>query len=125
MAVQSTLQVRLQFSDNGFNNFDSGQVNKSITTMTQRFAADVLVPDGAADLIISLQGIQNAQQLYFWSSEALSLKLVPYGGVLASTVPLVLMPGVPSVIAVQNIVQIAISNGTGAQARFVLQGAGV
>ena len=136
MAVTSNLILRLQFADGatgggcgtigmGYNNFDSGQINKTIQTMTQRFSADVLVPDQTTDMIISLQGINNAQQIFFWSDGALSLKLIPYGGVIAATIPMTIMPNVPSVISVQNIVQITISNGSGQQARFVIQGAGV
>lgn len=125
MAIQSNLQMRLQFTDGGYNNFDSGQISKLITTMTQRFAADLLVPDQTVDLPISLQGISNAQQIFFWSDSAVSIKLIPYGGVLSGTVAMTLMPGVASVLSVQNIVQITVSNGTGQQAHFVIQGAGV
>lgn len=125
MAVVSLLNFQLKITDGTFRSFDTGQSSSTITTLTQLFGADILVDDSTVDRPVSLQGVDLAQQVFFYSDQPVTLKLVVNGSTLLLTSGFVLMPRVPSVISVQNIVEIYVSNASGSQARLIVQGAGV
>ena len=126
MAVTSTLTMRFKITDNTYTTFDTQPINLTVSTMTQLFQADVLVAQATVDRQISIQQIAQAQQLFFMADQAVELKLIPQGQTLPGVpVGLNLMPGVPSLLSVQNIVAIYVSNNSGQQARLIIQGAGI
>ena len=125
MAVVSLLNFQLKITDGTFRSFDTGQSSTTVTTLTQLFGADILVDDGTVDRQISLQGVDLAHQVFFFCDQPVTLKLVVNSSTLLLTSGFVLMPNVPSVISVQNIVEIYVSNASGSQARLIVQGAGV
>jgi hypothetical protein len=125
MAVVSTMNLQLKITDGTFNSFNTGQSVTTLTNFTQLFSVDILVPTATINQQISIQGLNMAQQVFFWSDSAVGLTFVPEGSLLSGTPALILLPTTPSVIAVQNIIAIYVSNQTGQQARIILQGAGI
>lgn len=125
MAVTARTTLQFQLMEGQIVSFNTGQMTSTVTTMTQQFAADVLVADQTTDREISLQGVGMGQQIYVLCDQPVLLKLLPQGAILANTVGYMMMPNVPSLLSVQNIVSIFVTNTTGTTARVIVQGAGV
>ena len=123
-----TVKSSIQFSicNKPSDGMRGGPVCTTQTQFNQAFSADILaLSDGTVNLPISMQGAVKAGQIYIWSDSAISVTLVMYGSNLANTAAMQLIPNVPSLISAQNIVEIYVSNTTGQQAQFSIQGAGI
>ena len=121
------VQWKLNFNitDNSLTNFKSGDVQGVSSTFTQAIGASILVPQGTSDEPLCLDGLEFAQAIFLMSDQAIQIKLVPQGSTLAETSFLTLMPNMPSLLSVQNVVGIYVSNPSGPLAKLIFQAAGV
>ena len=85
----------------------------------------MVVPDGTVDEQISADGLQYLQVMFFYADQSMLVKLVPQGSTLSSTPGLLLMPGMPSLISVQNVQEIYVSNTSGQIGKLIFQAAGI
>jgi hypothetical protein len=104
---------------------DTGTLSNTSTQFNQKFGNDFIIEDTATNIPIVMEGIVHATQIFFLSDRALELKLVVQGMNEALTPPFILYPNLPSLISIQNVVEIYVSNFTGQQAVFTIAGVGI
>lgn len=125
MSIVAKSLIQFSLCNRPSDSMQGGPINSTLSQFTQTFSADMLLDTGVIDKQVSLQGANRAQQFFFWSDQATEIKLVIYGSNLASTYAFQLLPNVPSIMSVQNVTEIYVTNTTGVQARIVVQGAGI
>ncbi len=84
----------------------------------------LLFAAGALDQEIHFNGIDRLQMIYLLADQALSVKIVPLGQSAATTTPLNLLAGKPSLLSFSNVVGIFVSNNTASQAKLTFQAVG-
>jgi hypothetical protein len=125
VAIVAKSSIQFDICNKPSDNMRGGPIVSTQTQFTQTFSADLLLDDATVDKQVSMQGAVRAQQLFLWSDQAVEIKLVVYGSNLASTRAFQLIPNVPSLMSVQNIAEIYVTNTTGLQAKVSVQGAGI
>lgn len=116
--------ISFEVTDSGVTSFKSGQVAFQNSSASQGFGADVLLEDGDTK-DISLQGVTKAQQVFIQCSQEVYIKLIPFGQTASSTPALTLLPGAPSILSVNDLAGIQVTNTSGNQARLIVEGVGV
>jgi len=124
MAVQVKYSLCVDISSLPFGGFKSGVIQNTVT-FKEAVGVTLTVADATSDLPISLNHVDRVQMLFMWSDQPVIVKLITPGGNLASTPGFELLPNVPSLLSVKNIVEMYVTNGSGQQATVILQGAGV
>lgn len=118
--------INFNIMDGLFTKFNSPQLPQQQTTQfTQEYGGTILVTNGTVDQVFSPENIFYTQMLFLLCDQPIQIKLIPTGGSLGGTVPLTLLPNVPSLLSVTNITGIYISNSTGNLATLTLKGAGI
>ena len=100
-------------------------LNTDGVDFTQDFGNTFTVQNATVDLQILMEGITNANQIYFLSDKGIQLKLVPQGSLPSTTPPLTLFPGLPSLLSVQYLIGIYVTNQTGSPAQLMVHGVGI
>lgn len=117
--------INFQIIDGNITKFNSPQLPQQMTTQfTQEYGGTITIPDATVDLPFYSESIPLTQMLFMLADQALAIKLVPVGGSQGGTVPLTLLPNIPSLLSVGNIQAIFISNSTGQTSTLTLKGAG-
>lgn len=125
MALVVKSNISLEITNGTVTYFRSGPISNTSTQFTQSFGADIVVPTATVQLPIYLQNVDRAQTVLLWSDKAVEIFIVLAGSLLSETTALKLLPGLPSLLAVENIIEIYCSNNSGQDARVVVQGVGV
>lgn len=126
-----TTQVSMQVLDqssttSGMVAFDSKLIkNINGNTYTQTFDDSIILPPGTTDLRIDSETINNIQMLFLMSDQSVTIKLIPQGGTIGQVLPIPLAGNnLPSFMALNNIIEVYVSNPTLNPARFTFCGAG-
>jgi hypothetical protein len=125
MALVVSSKVSLEIIDGAFSLFKIKDLANTVQTLNQSFQADVQISNGVSDQLIDLEDVAQAQILFLQANQAISVKFVPVGETIETTKALLLMPNLPTLMSVQNVAQIAVSNNSGALAKLLIQGAGL
>jgi hypothetical protein len=105
--------------------FDSGCQEFTIgNAFSQSFGDLFDLPAGDVDTQVSMEAITNASMIYFMANAAIQIKLVPQGATPENTQPMTLLPGYPSMVSLQNIVGIYVSNPTDQSSKVLCYGVG-
>ena len=129
MTLNPTLLVKTKINFEILNGtislFKTGDIAISNgTDFTQDFGNTFTVPNATIDLQITMEGVTHANQIFFLADQPLQLKLVPQGSVPGTTPPHTLYPGLPSLLSVQDVIGVYITNQTGQAAQFMIHGVG-
>jgi hypothetical protein len=117
--------IEFKITDGYLVDFDPTMIPPVQTTIfSQDIGAIIEIPDGTLNQQISLQGIQNIQMLYFFADQAVGLKIIPSGGLLANAHDFILLPNFPSLISASNIQQLYVSNNSGQISKLTIKGCG-
>lgn len=119
-------QISFTVSDGTIQLFKSGNIIKNDAgSYTQSFGDDFTIPDTTVDLQVTTEGVALCQLVFLLADQPLQVKLVPVGATAINTQPLTLTAGVPSLLAVQDLVGIYVSNASGTAAKLIVEGVGV
>lgn len=117
--------VYFQITDGNYTKFLSPpQPTNQTTQFVQEFGGTITLADGTVDQLFNQENIPFTQMLFMLCDQAVQVKLVCTGGDVTTTQPMILMPNVPSLLSVSNIIGIYVSNNTGTLATLTLKGAG-
>lgn len=106
--------------------FDSTPISFVLgNVFTQDFGDLFDLPAGTVDMPITMEGLTSAAMIFFMSNDPLQIKLVPQGALVGNTQPLTLYPGYPSLLCLQNIVGIYVSNPTAQVSKILIHGVGL
>jgi len=91
----------------------------------QAFDDIITIPPGTVDLQINSETITNIQLLFMMSDQMITVKLQPLGAALSNVQPITLAGNnVPSLLGVNEIIGVFVSNPTINPAKFTFCGAG-
>lgn len=124
MALVVKTKINFQILDGTITLFNTGDIQNTIQTFTQDFGGAFSVADGVTDMQVCLDGTTQANQIFMLSDKALKVKLVPLGETAATVKAITLYPNLPTLLAVQNLVDLYLTNDTGSDARLIIEGAG-
>jgi hypothetical protein len=122
-ALQTSWNLNLKITNNIATDYDSGVQQGVLGDFTQATEEDVIVPNGASNMALPTP-ITNLCVIYMMCDQAITVALVPEGSLLSQTQPLTLYPNMPSILSVQSVVSIYVSNSTGQQANLSFIAAG-
>jgi hypothetical protein len=124
--LQVQMKMRFKIANGQLQLFDSKDItNNDSSSFSQDFGNTFDLPAATVDLQVSLDGLTQANLIFFLSPAPLQIKLVPQGATTSNTQPLTLYPGLPSLVCLTGIVGIYVSNPTGNSAKITVVGAGV
>ena len=125
-ALQVTTQISLQVLDGMLVSFDSKLIkNINGNQYLQSFDDIITLPPATVDLQISTETVTNIQLLFMMSDQQLTVKLQPQGALLSDVQALTLAgANLPSLLAVNNLIAIYVSNPTANPAKLTVCGAG-
>lgn len=110
---------------NSFINFATRPVIlKTTTQFTQEMGATVRIPASAVNQQIYSQNIDQLQMIFLQCDKEVQIKLVPTGGSLGATPSLTMLAGMPTLLAVKNIMEIYVSNALTEVATLTVQAVG-
>lgn len=118
--------INFNIVDGNYVKFNSPQLPQQQTTQfTQEYGGTIILPDATVDQPFSPENIFYTQMLFMLCDQAIAIKLVPVGGTQGGTIPMTLLPNIPSLLSVGNIIAIYLSNSTGTAANLTIKGAGI
>lgn len=121
--LQTSWNLEFKIANQQASDYDSGIQQGMLQDFTQATEQDIIVASGVVNEQLPTP-IGNLCVIYMLCDQAVQITLVPQGSTLATTPPLTLYPNIPTMLSVQLISAIYVSNATGVQANLSYIAAG-
>lgn len=121
--LQTSWNLEFKITNQQASDYDSGIQQGMLQDFTQATEQDIIVASGAVNEQLPTP-IGNLCVIYMLCDQPITIALVPLGSVLANVQPLTLYPNIPTMLSVQLIQAIYVSNPTLNQANLSYIAAG-
>jgi hypothetical protein len=122
-ALLTSWNLEFKITNNIATDYDSGMQQGILGDFTQATQEDIVVATGVVNKLLP-SSIENLCVMYILCDQAVQISLVPQGSTLGQVQPITLYPRVPTMLAVQYVKEVYVTNQTGQQANLTFISAG-